>query len=104
MIDQRYAVRQNIISVIGVCLSLYFSYHLIAGERSYLRLMSLQGMIEKSDAQLAEKTAAREQLEQRVVMMRPGSISRDLLEEEARAKLGFRYEGEKIVILPPGRS
>lgn len=104
MIDQRYAVRQNILSVIGVCLSFYFAYHLIAGERSGLSLISLKSQLAAADSELAAKKAEREALEQKVVMMRPGSVSRDLLEEQARQKLGFHYPGEKIVILPPGRS
>ncbi len=104
LIDQRYVVRQNIIAVIGVCLSVYFSYHLIAGERSYLRLLSLQNQIAQSEEVLSKTRQSREALEQKVVMMRPGSISRDLLEEQARSKLGFRYPGEKTVILPKDRS
>lgn len=91
-------IRHNLIAVIGVCLSLYFCYHLIAGERSYLRLMSLEHQMTQTSAQLETLTSERTDLEQRVVMMRPGSLNRDLLEEQARKVLGFQHEGERILL------
>lgn len=98
LIEQRYTVRQNLIVVIGVCLSVYFCYHLMAGERSYLRLISLNSQISESEKQLAATAAEREVLEQKVVMMRPGKVNRDLLEEQAQKVLGFRYPHEKVLI------
>lgn len=98
LIDKRYLVRQNLVAVIGICLSLYFTYHLIAGERSVLRLVSLDRQVEAQHATLANLTAERETLEKRVVMMRPGSIDRDLLEERARLILGYTGENEQILL------
>ncbi len=98
LIEQRYVFRQNLIAVIGVCLSFYFCYHLIAGERSYLRLVSLNRQIETTEKQYTLSSAEREALEQKVVMMRPGSINRDLLEEQSRKVLGFHYKDEKVLI------
>ncbi len=98
LIQQRYVVRQNIIAVVGVCLSFYFAYHLIAGERSYLRLVSLNHQIGVAEKDYAETADERKSLEQKVVMMRPGSVNRDLLEEQARKVLGFHYKDEKLLI------
>lgn len=98
LIEQRYVFRQNLIAVIGVCLSFYFCYHLIAGERSYLRLVSLNRQIETTEKQYTLSSAERETLEQKVVMMRPGSVNRDLLEEQSRKVLGFHYKDEKVLI------
>lgn len=98
LIEQRYVVRRNLIAVIGVCLSFYFCYHLIAGERSYLRLISLNHQITTTERQYAMESAERKTLEQKVIMMRPGSVNRDLLEEQARSVLGFHYPGEKVLI------
>ncbi len=98
LIEQRYVFRQNLIAVIGVCLSFYFCYHLIAGERSYLRLVSLNRQIETTEKQYTLSSAEREALEQKVVMMRPGSVNRDLLEEQSRKVLGFHYKDEKVLI------
>ena len=43
-------------------------------------------------------TAERQKLETKVVMMRPGSINKDLLEERIRSVLGYRYEDEIILL------
>lgn len=88
------------ISIIGICLCVYFAYHLMAGQRSWLRLVSLDRQISQVQQDYQDRLAQREYLEQRVVMMRPGSISRDLLEEQARTTLGFIYPGEKTLIVP----
>ena len=98
LIEQKYLFRQNLIVVIGVCLSFYFCYHLIAGERSYLRLISLNHQITTTEKQFKIASAEREALEHKVVMMRPGSVNRDLLEEQARSVLGFHYPDEKVII------
>jgi len=98
LIEQRYVLRQNIVAVIGVCLSIYFCYHLIAGERSYLRLLSLNNQVAMTEQALATKHAERQALEEKVVMMRPGNVNADLLEEEARKTLGYQYPGEKQII------
>ncbi len=98
LIDRKYVVRQNLIAVIGVCLSFYFCYHLVAGERSYLRLVSLDRQIEDTQEEYHVASAERETLEQKVVMMRPGNVNRDLLEEQARKVLGFHYKDEKVLI------
>lgn len=98
LIEQRYVVRQNLVSVVGICLAVYFGYHLIGGERSYLRLISLNFQTSAAERELALKSAEREALEQRVVMMRPGSVNADLLEERARRVLGFHYPDEKVIL------
>lgn len=98
LIEQKYVVRQNLIAVIGVCLSFYFCYHLIAGERSYLRLISLNHQVTTTEKQYDIALASRAALEQKVVMMRPGSVNRDLLEEQSRKILGFHYKDEKVLI------
>lgn len=98
LIEQKYVVRQNMIAIIGVCLSVYFCYHLIAGERSYLRLISLNHQIGETEEEYSEVSKERDTLEQKVVMMRPGSVNRDLLEEQSRKVLGFHYPDEKVLI------
>lgn len=99
LIEQRYIVRQNFIAIIGICLSVYFCYHLVAGERGYLRFMSLERQISAAEQEYQGLSSERQSIEQKVVMMRPGSINRDLLEERAREVLGYRYQDEKILPL-----
>lgn len=78
---------------------MYFSYHLIQGERSYMRYISLNQTVQTMEKQASDLQTKRKELETRVAMMRPGSINRDLLEERARVVLGFRRDGEKDVLM-----
>lgn len=98
LIEKRYILRRNLMAIIGLCLSFYFCYHLVAGQRGYLSLISLEHSIEQASVGYADNKAEREVLERRVVMLRPGSICRDLLEERARHVLGYRYEDELILM------
>lgn len=73
---------------------------MVAGERSTFRLMSLEKQITKTESDYQKTKLQREQLEARVIKLRPGSIDPDLLEERARAVLGYARPDEQIVILP----
>jgi cell division protein FtsB len=99
LFQQRYVIRQNLILLIGICLSVYFSYHLLQGNRSYLRLMSLNSNIIKLSAEYETLKTDRQEIESKVVMLRPGSINKDLLEERARAILGWQHPDEKTIIV-----
>ena len=90
--------RRNLLAVIGVCLSIYFCYHLIAGQRGYFSLIYLNNQVERMQTDYAALNEKRVAIEKRVVMMRPGSIDRDLLEERARHVLGFRHKDELILL------
>ncbi len=98
LIEKRYILRRNLMAIIGLCLSFYFCYHLVAGQRGYLSLMSLEHNIEQVSAEYKTNKVERDVLERRVVMLRPGSIDRDLLEERARHVLGYRYADELILM------
>jgi cell division protein FtsB len=100
LIEQRYVVRRNILMIIGLSLCAYFGWHIIAGERSTFRLMSLERQITKAETEFQKTKTQREQLESKVIKMRPGSIDPDLLEERARSVLGYARPDEQIVILP----
>jgi cell division protein FtsB len=101
LLEQRYLVRKNLVTLIGMGLFMYFSYHLIQGERSYMRFLSLNQSVATLEQKTADLKEKREELETRVSMMRPGSVNRDLLEERARVVLGFRREGEKDLLDQP---
>lgn len=99
LLEQSYLVRRNMLTLMGIGLFMYFSYHLIQGERSYMRYISLNQSVQGMTQQAADLQKERQDLEARVAMMRPGSINRDLLEERARVVLGFRRDGEKDVLM-----
>lgn len=96
--QHRFLIRRNLIALIGICLCVYFSYHAIQGERSYLSLLSLNSTIEKTEVEYQALKEQRQALEKKVVMLRPSSINRDLLEERVRAVLGYRHGDELVIV------
>lgn len=98
LIERRYILRRNLMAIIGICLSVYFSYHLVAGHRGYFKLRSLENRIVEQEAHLNVLQQEREEIETKVKMMRPGSIDRDLLEERVRYVLGYNAPDEVVLI------
>lgn len=92
-------MRKNILTLVGMFLCFYFSYHLLQGERSYMRYMVLQKSITDLKQEEIALKANRIALETRVSMLRSGSIDKDLLEERARIVLGYRNTGEKDILV-----
>ncbi len=100
LLAHRSLIRQNLITLIGVSLCIYFCYHALQGERSMLRLMSLGTQIETMSLTASDHQNQRLALEKKVRMLRPGSISKDLLEERARVVLGYRQADELAILTP----
>ncbi len=98
LIESRNYLRQNMIFIIAISLTLYFSYHLIAGPRGYFKLQENKYQISLESASLENLQAQRSSIEKKVVMMRPGSIDRDLLEERVRYILGYTTKEEYILL------
>jgi len=96
--SHRYILKNNLFVFIGVCLCLYFSFHAFQGDRGALALVSTNSQIETLSSQSDKLKAERQALEQKVSMMRPGSVDRDLLEERVRATLGYKYDDEYAVL------
>lgn len=97
----RYIIRQNIFVLISLSLCLYFSYHATQGNRSFLRLGSLNQKVATMSQKYDDLHVERVALEKKVVMMRPGSLDRDLLEEQARIVLGYKAPDEMVILQKP---
>lgn len=61
-------------------------------------MMSLERNIERLSDQYDDLHKQRQALENKVTMLRPGSIDPDLLEERARVVLGYQHPDEIMVI------
>ena len=79
-------------------LAAYFGYYLIYGNHGVINLARVQHEIELKQADLDHIRAQREALEHRVSLLRPESVDPDLLEEQARSRLGLT-ERDEVVIL-----
>ena len=94
----RYAFRRNLPVLVGVCLCLYFSYHIAFGHRSYGRLSQLTEMSQQKETYLADLKIERAAIEKKVRMMRVSSLSIDMLEEQIRFILGYNHSDELVVL------
>ncbi len=83
LLEQHSLIRKNFLTLLGMGLFLYFSYHLLQGERSYIRYISLQKSVSQLEQETLRLSDERKALETRVSMLRPSSINKDLLEERA---------------------
>lgn len=90
--------RGRFLIILGLCLSVYFSYHAIAGQRSVVKLMSLQEGQVAANAELAQLSAESDDLHKKVVMLRSDSLDADYVEELAVHYLGYRKPGAFTVL------
>ncbi len=77
---------------------LYFSYHTYYGERSQSRFNELSVSMEDKAVELELLMAQRLALEEKVSLLRPQTLSTDMVEQQARFMLGFVDSNEKVVI------
>jgi len=80
-------------------LILYLGVQALTGQRGLLSGGERDALLAKREAQLARLTEQRRDLEVRVRYLRTESLSKDLLEERARAVLGFADPRDYVVRL-----
>jgi len=90
--------RQIIGPVIGMSVVVYFTYHVVQGDRGLLALGTLLGEVNALQAQVLDVRSERFALENKVKMLRVESLDPDLLEERARAVLGYGNADELVVV------
>jgi cell division protein FtsB len=83
-------------------LAAYFGYYLVYGNHGILNLARVQQEIERKQTELEQVRSDRRALEHRVSLLRPESVDPDLLEEQARSRLGLT-ERDEVVILKDRR-
>ena len=77
------------VSCVLLLLLAYLGVQALTGERGLLSGASRDALLGQREDQLAQLTEQRRDLETRVRYLRSDSLSRDLLEERARAVLGL---------------
>lgn len=93
-----FSSRHYLFIALGILLCSYFLYHSFQGNRSYLKLVSLDSQITSVSSELDQVKGERIALERKVTMLRPGTINADFLEERARLILGYKAPEELIII------
>lgn len=94
----RLAISQMLTTFISFSLFLYFGFHLVHGEMGYFALRGLEQKEVEMAARQGELQGKRVALENRVALLRPNSLDLDMLDERARAVLGFTNPQELVVL------
>ena len=76
----------------------YFLYHVIQGDRGYLALLRMQKELETTRTTYEQSVQEKARLEHRIQMLRPKSVDKDMLDEQARRHLGLVSSDEVVVL------
>ncbi|MCA6230494.1 MAG: septum formation initiator family protein, partial [Phenylobacterium sp.] len=75
----------------------YFGFHALTGDRGILSTGERDQTLTDRQAQLASLTRQRQELETRARLLKDESVSADLLDERARALLGFADPRDYVI-------
>ena len=87
-------------SIVLLLLFVYLGVQALTGERGLLSGASRDALLTQRAEQLAHLTEQRRDLETRVRYLRTDSLSKDLLEERARAVIGFSDPRDYVIRIP----
>ncbi len=97
----RLRFRAIVFPAIGICVVAYFAYHLVNGDRGLVAWHGLQQQVAARRIEAAAVREEREQLEQRVQLLNPKSVDRDMLDEWSRRLLNYGQPNEMVIPLDP---
>jgi cell division protein FtsB len=78
-------------------LVVYFGYYGVYGQNGLISLVQISRDVELREAELAKLEIEKAQLARRVDQLGPKTLDPDLLDEQARASLGYAAPGEITV-------
>jgi cell division protein FtsB len=98
--ELRRRAHQIVGPLLGMALTGYFAYNLVAGDRGFLAWVRLSRQLAVERTTLEQVRAERAALDLKVANLRPEHIDPDLLDERARAVLNLVAPGEVVVMRP----
>lgn len=94
-------VKQNfaasIVPLFCACFVVYLGYHGLYGDHGLITMLRLNKEIERFEFELAAKQDESKILERRIRLLRPESLDVDLLDERARAQLGYARSNDLVI-------
>lgn len=78
---------------------LYFAYHAVEGDRGLMALARVHADIKRAELDLEVVRQEKAWLADRVDLLRPERIDRDMLDERARIVLGLSRDDEIVIYL-----
>ena len=87
------------LNILFLLLLLYFSFHTLFGSRGVIAKNQLEHEISSLSNELENYREDKLDIEHQVNLLRPNSLDKDMLEEQAKKVLGYVRKKEKIFIL-----
>jgi cell division protein FtsB len=78
----------------------YLGFHALSGERGLVAWFTESKKLQSLKEELAITIAKREEFERKVRLLSSTSLDLDMLDEQARAVLGFGAADEMVIMLP----
>lgn len=95
----RRRLRQVALPLLGACLSAYFVFHAIHGDRGILAWLRLNQELKAATAEAVQAADDRAAMERRVTLLSNNSLDLDMLEERARVMLNYAHPDDLIIFL-----
>lgn len=86
-----------IVPVIAILVMSYFGFHAYRGEYGINAKQRLELRTEALETELAGLRKRRGALEERLRLVKDGSLEKDMLDEQARRALNFAQENEVVI-------
>lgn len=86
--------------ILCIALIVYFSYHLVEGNRGLEARTRLESRISALEGQLEGLELVRKRIERDVALMRAERLDPDMLDERARAMLNMAHPNDLVILRP----
>jgi len=92
-------MRQVALPLLGACLTAYFVYHAVHGDRGIYAWLRINQDLKVASAEAEMLKAERQALERRITLLSSTSLDLDMLDERARVMLNFAHPDDLIIFL-----
>lgn len=90
-------MRFYILPFVFLMITLYFTYHLIQGERGLFRLFEVNKELDEAETLLKKSEHDKAAMESKIDSLSAESLSADMLDELGRKELGFIKSNEYVI-------
>ncbi|TDQ81428.1 cell division protein FtsB [Dongia mobilis] len=97
-------LRQVALPLLGACLTAYFVYHAVHGDRGIYAWLRINQELKAANAEAQALKDERLALERRITLLSSTSLDLDMLEERARVMLNFAHPDDLIIFLDQTRT
>lgn len=95
----RFRLRRALPGALILITAIYFGYHTFEGDHGLFKLQEVEAQMVEVEARAAFLQSKKEALARKVSSLRKDNLDLDLLDERARAVLGYQEPGEIVIYI-----